>query len=413
MNSLFSEQKVETASPLSQPGSGIPASVFLLALTILAVTTSEFMVAGMMPSLAAAFQVSVGQIGYLISLFALGMAIGGPIATALLLHLCVPNKQGLLWLLGLFLAGSLLAALVEGYAMMATARIIQGAASAGCFGIAMTICAELVSPDLRGRAVSYVLAGLMLAPVLGVPVTTLIGGVAGWRASFWGIVILGTVCVVAVARGIPASRSDAPVDLKANAAALASGRLWMVYLTSGLIIGATFSAFSYFSPIFTEVAGLSPGAIPIVLAGYGVANVVGNLAIGRFADRFTIAVLVVGLTTLAIALAVFALFATRPGISIAAFLVIGLVGVSMNPAMVARVMRTAHPGPLVNSLHASVITAGLAFGTWAGGIAIDRGYGLTAPLWVGVILALLGLLSLAPERFRQSVRSDHGPHGPA
>ena len=88
--------------------------------------------------------------------------------------------------------------------------------------------------------------------------------------------------------------------------------------------------------------------------------------------------------------------------AIAAFLVIGLVGVALNPAMVARVMRAAHPGPLVNSLHTSVITAGLALGTWAGGAAIDRGYGLTAPLWVGVALAILGLLSLAPPSLRRA-----------
>jgi predicted MFS family arabinose efflux permease len=133
-----------------------------------------------------------------------------------------------------------------------------------------------------------------------------------------------------------------------------------------------------------------------------VANILGNIVIGRFADRFTILILASGLATLAAALAVLALCATLPTVAIAAFLVIGLVGVALNPAMVVRVMRAAHPGPLVNSLHTSVITAGLALGTWAGGAAIDRGYGLTAPLWVGVALAILGLLSLAPPSLRRA-----------
>nr|WP_269435092.1 MFS transporter [Enhydrobacter aerosaccus] len=364
------------------------------------VTTSEFMVAGMMPSLSSAFDVPVGEIGYLISLFALGMTVGGPLITALLLHLRVPNKQALLWLLGLFFVGSVVAALARGYGTMAVARVVQGISSAACFGVAMTICAELVVPAQRGRAASYVLAGLMLSPVLGVPAVTLIDQMVGWQASFWSVALLAALCIVVVAFGVPASKHAMAVDLAAGLAALLSVRLWAAYTTSGLIIGATFSAFSYFSPIFTEIGGLPPRMIPVLLAAYGIANVVGNLAIGRFADRFTIPVLVVGLTILTIALVVLALFAAVPTISIAAFIVVGLVGVSMNPAMVARVMRTASPGPLVNSVHASMITAGLALATWAGGAAIDAGHGLSSPLWIGVVLGLLGLLSLAPPGLR-------------
>lgn len=129
---------------------------------------------------------------------------------------------------------------------------------------------------------------------------------------------------------------------------------------------------------------------------YGLANVVGNLVVGRLADRYTLRVLAVGLVVLAMGLAAFAAFASHAVISIAAFLAIGVSGVALNPAMVARVMRAASPGPLVNTMHASLITAGLAFGSWAGGAAIDAGFGLQSPLWVGLALAVAGLLSLAP-----------------
>ncbi|SFM07734.1 Major Facilitator Superfamily protein [Methylobacterium pseudosasicola] len=138
-----------------------------------------------------------------------------------------------------------------------------------------------------------------------------------------------------------------------------------------------------------------------MLAAYELATVIGNLIIGRLADRYTIPVLAIGLVILAAALASFAAFPTDAAVSVAAFLVIGLTGVSLNPAMVARVMRAAHPGPLVNSLHTSVITAGLALGTWLGGLAIDHGYGLAAPLWIGAGLAVLGLLSLTPRQARE------------
>lgn len=379
----------------------VPASVYLLAATIFAVTTSEFMVAGMMPTLAEAFSVSIGEIGYLISLFALGMAIGGPLVTALLLALRTPNKQALLWMLVLFLAGSVLAALAPSYSVMAVARVVQGVSSAACFGISMTICAELVRPEMRGRAVSFVLAGLMLSPVVGVPLTALINQTLGWQASFWSIVGLAVLSVVVVTTAVPTSKRGSVVDLAAGLSDLKSGRLWAAYTTSGLVIGATFAAFSYFSAIFTEITGFTQSAIPALLAAYGVANVVGNLVVGQFADRFTIPVLIGGLILLAVALATFAFFASNPVISVVSFIMIGLTGVSLNPAMVTRVMRTAHPGPLVNSMHASMITAGLALGTWAGGFGIDNGYGLHSPLWIGFGLALAGLLSLAPPAARR------------
>lgn len=399
MTTSLSDVDITAARP-NEPRT-IPPAVWLLAVTTFAITSSEFMVAGMLPMLARAFDVSIGSIGYLISLYAVGMAIGGPLVTALLLYLKVPHKRGLAWLLALFLGGSLIAATAQGYTAMAIGRIVQGVASAGYFGVALTICAELVAPDRRGRAASYVLAGLMLSPVAGVPTLALIAEAAGWQAAFWTIVAVTLVCIALITTALPASPPDAEIDLGRSVAALRSARLWAVYATSGLVIGATFAAFSYVAPIFTTVTGLSPRSIPLLLAGYGAANILGNIVIGRFADRFTITVLVSGLTTLAAALAVLALCAAVPVVAVAAFLVIGLVGVALNTAMVARVMRAAHPGPLVNSLHTSVITVGLALGTWAGGAAIDRGLGLTAPLWVGFVLALLGLLSLAPPSLRR------------
>lgn len=166
-------------------------------------------------------------------------------------------------------------------------------------------------------------------------------------------------------------------------------------------MGATFSAFSYFSPIFTELSGISASTIPTLLAVYGVATVIGNLVIGRYADRHIFLILTGGLSALAVALALFALFADNTAVSIAAFIVIGLAGLPVNPALAARVMQTVSAGPLVNTVHVSVINIGLAFGAWAGGLGIEAGYGLTSPLWIGFALAVIGLLSLAPSSARQ------------
>lgn len=380
----------------------MPLVVYVLGLTIFSLTTSEFMVAGMMPSLSAAFGVSVAEVGYLISIYAGGMVLGGPVLTAVLLKLGIPNKRALLALLALYAVGGIVAATADGYGVMVVARIITGVAGSACFGVSLSICADLVRPDARARAASIVLAGLMLATVLGVPAATLIDQHFGWRASFWLVVALAVLCALVIVVLVPASKETVRASLAQELTAFRNGRLWAAYATSGLIIGAVFAAFSYVSPIFTEVTGFSPAAVPLLLGVYGAANVVGNMVVGRFADRYAIPILVAGLISLAVLLVIFALFADHRVVSVAAFVAIGLVGVPMNPAMISRVMKAAHPGPLVNTVHTSVINVGLAAGAWFGGAGIMAGYGLRSPLWIGVVLALFGLVTLMPRRFRAS-----------
>lgn len=374
----------------------MPLLVYILGLTVFSLSTSEFMVAGMMPSLAHALGEPVARIGYLISLYALGMVIGGPLVTFGMLKLRVPNKQGLLCLLGLYAIAQSVAASAANYELMAVARLLTGVAGAACFGVSLAICADAVSPAVRGRAAAVVIGGLMLASVLGMPLTTLIDQHLGWRASFWLVVALALLCMVLVALLVPRSKPSGDISLGRELGEFRKGELWAAYATSALVISAISAAFSYFAPILTEVSGFPSSAIPWLLGVYGIANVVGNGVVGRYADRYTIPILAGGMLVLSIALALFAVFAHQQSASLALLIVTGLVGMSMNPAIIARVMRIAHPGPLVNTVHTSVINIGLSAGAWIGGVGIASGYGLLSPLWVGVGLAILGLLSVLP-----------------
>lgn len=373
--------------------SRLPATVYLLGATIFSLVTAEFMVAGMMPALADAFSVSLAQVGNLIALYALGMALGGPPVTILLLARGISNKHALVGLLTVYVAAGVLASAAPSYAVLALARIIMGVASAACIGLCMTVCAAMVPREARGRAISVVLAGLMLSPVAGVPMTAWIEQHYGWRASSWAVVVLALICTVFAALRLPASDAG-QAGLRRQWATLGNRSLWAAYLTSGLIIGAAFAAFSYCTPILIEEVGISPGQVAPILALYGVANLLGNMVVGRVADSHTFAALGGGLLMLLLALLGFALAGDHIWLNLGCFFAIGLTGVALNPAMVARVMKAAESGPLVNTLHTSVITAGIALGSWAGGVAIEAGYGLRAPLWVGAALALLGLLSV-------------------
>ena len=373
----------------------LPSTVYLLGATIFSLVTAEFMVAGMMPSLASAFSVSLAQVGNLIAFYALGMALGGPPVTMLLVARGIGNKHALIGLLVIYVAAGALAAAAPSYLVLVIARIIMGVASSACIGLCMTLCAGLVVPAERGRAASVVLAGLMFSPVAGVPLTTWIEQHFGWRASSWLVVALALACTALAALRLPPSEAGSQPALSRQLADLNNRSLWGAYITSGLIIGATFAAFSYCTPILIEEVGVEPRHVAPLLAIYGLANLLGNTLVGRIADRHTFLALGGGLALMVVVLTGFALSGEHRWLSLICFVALGLTGVALNPAMVTRVMRAAEPGALVNTLHTSVITAGLALGSWAGGAAIDAGHGLRAPLWVGAGLALLGLLSLA------------------
>ncbi|MGF9908910.1 MFS transporter [Brevibacillus fortis] len=372
----------------------MPSMIYLLAVAIFAMTTSEFMVAGMMNELADDFGVSIPSIGYFITAYAGAMVVGGPILTAALLH--IRRKQALLSLVAVFFIGQALGAMAWNYESMMLARILTGIASSAAFGISVSISASLVPPHSRGKAASIVLAGLMIATVIGLPLTTVIAQYFGWRMSFWAVAVVVLLSGTLIQWLLPSSAQKDQMNGKDELASFQNPHLWAAYATSMLIIGGTFAAFSYFTPILTGVTAFSDASIPYLLALYGIATVIGNVLIGRLADRFTMRILVTGLSILLAALVLFAVGAENKWIAVLSIVLIGLTGVAMNPAMIARVMNTAGSGTMVNTVHTSFITLGVAIGSSLGGIGISSGYGLVSPLWVGACLAVIGLLSIVP-----------------
>lgn len=382
----------------------MPRAVYILALGIFAMVTSEFVVAGLMPQMAAGLGATIPQIGYLITAFAAAMAFGGPLLSVVLLR--IRPRTALLSLFAIFLVGNLLAATAVGYGVMVLARVITGVASQAFFGIALSLCAQLTRPEVRGRAIAVVMNGLMLGTLLGMPLSTLVGERFGWRAAFWTISVLAVVAALCTVAGVPKlDAAKGEENFRQELGVFRKPKLWLVLLTSTLIIGATFSAFSYFNPILTEVSGFQTGTVPLLLVAYGAATVVGNTVVGRLADGKPVPVLLTGLVLNASFLTGFALLAHLSVAAVVFMLGIGLVGVTMNPAMITRVHRAANARPLVNTVHSSFITFGVMIGSWGGGVAIDH-FGLRAPLWLGAALAVAGVLTLVPELVRRRTAPD-------
>lgn len=377
----------------------VPPAVYVLAAGVFAMVTSEFTVAGLMPQLAEGLGTGIPQIGYLVTIFAVAMALGGPPLTFALLR--VPPKNALMTIFAIFLVGNVTAALATGYPMMVLARVISGAASQAFFGIAVSMGVQLVDERVRGRAVAVVMNGLMLGTLLGLPLATFVGGRFGWQTAFWTISAITLVAAILTLAFVsnPAAPADGGVEPVASArsasAVLRKPQFLLALASSTLIIGATFSAFSFFTPILTEVTGFSDSLVPVLLLVYGVATLIGNLIVGRLADKHTISTQLFGTALNALFLTGFALFTGIPSLALAFMLGIGLVGVTMNPAMAVRIQRAGSTAPLVNTIHGSFITLGVIIGSAVGSALIPL-HGLRAPVVLGIGLAILSIAVILP-----------------
>ena len=374
----------------------MPLVVYILGLAIFSLGTAELMVAGMMSTLSVAFDITVGEVGHLISYYAFGVMLGGPVLTYVFLKFKAPYRTTLLWLLGLYVIVQGFSAFVSDYNVLVAIRIVTGILCAGCLSLSLATSMALVPVESRPRAASIVIAGFMVSNVFGVPLATIIDQQWGWRMSFGLVAILVFICLCALVRLLPPMAGGSTIKMAEEIKAFKNKAYWKACTTSCLILGASFAAFSYFVPVLVDVSDFNMQTVPFILMLYGLANIVGNMITGRLAYRHSLAIMVVGLIVLSISLLGMALFAQYQSIAILAVIFIGLSGVPMNPAVMARIVSVAHPGPMVNAVHTSVINIGLGGGSYLGGMAISSGYGLRSALWIGLILALLALLSVLP-----------------
>lgn len=369
----------------------MPFFVYILSFGAFVLGTSEFMVAGMMPSLMEAFSISEEMAGGLVSLYALGMVVGGPVLAGVLTREGVSGKRILLGAMGIYAVAQCVAALGDDYGVMAASRFVAGIVASACLGTSLAMSIESVGAAVSGKASAVVLTGLMLSPVLGVPLAMFIDQFFGWRASFLSVAAGALLCAVLIAflglRDVRSSRTAVAHDVPV----LKSGLLWGCYILGCLLIGATFAGFSFFSVILSKVSGFSSLVVPWVLGAYGVANVLGNAFFGRFSDGSRHGGLVWGIGIMAFSFLIFACFADAPVVAVVCVLLIGCTGVSMNPSVLSLIGRVVQPNALVSTLYVSVVNVGLAGGAWISGWGVDEGYGLNFPLWVGFALSLFAL----------------------
>jgi DHA1 family inner membrane transport protein len=353
------------------------------------VGSAELVVVGILNLISKDLAVSTSTAGTLVTAYALGISIGGPILTAVSIKF---GRRILLWVaLGAYVAGNLIAVLAANYGMLILARVITGALHGLFIGVAFAVAAAVVPPERMGRAISVVFGGIAVATALGVPLGTLIGQSLGWRATFVAIVIVGAVVLVASLIVVPQVPNHGIGGFTAQARHALAPRVLAVLGLGLLVMGGQFAALTFLTPYLQQVTGISGGLISVFLLAYGVANAVGTFAGGWAADKSARVTLVVANAVLIVALAVLYVGGRMPIVVALALVVWGLVGFGLVPSLQYRVVSLAGPGrDFAATLPASAVTLGIAIGSLIGGWALS-GHGPKGAVITGLIICAVAL----------------------
>jgi DHA1 family inner membrane transport protein len=377
----------------------VPLSLLILALSAFAIGTTEFVIMGLLPDVARDLGVSIPGAGWLVTGYALGVAIGAPfmaMATAKL-----PRKGALVTLMGIFIIGNLLCALAADYNILMFARVITALCHGAFFGIGSVVAAGLVPANRRASAVALMFTGLTLANVLGVPLGTALGQQAGWRSTFFAVTVIGVIAFIGLIRFLPRKRDEQKLDMRAELAALKGVGIWLSLSMTALFAASVFALFTYVAPLLGEVTGVSPLGVTWTLMLIGLGLTLGNIIGGKLADRRLAATLIGVFIAMAVISTVLSWTSTALIPAEITLFLWATAAFAAVPALQINVVTFGKAAPnLVSTLNIGAFNVGNALGAWVGGSVIAHGFGLTTvPLAAGVLAVMALLVTLI--NFRQ------------
>lgn len=374
----------------------MPLALIALALSAFAIGTTEFVIVGLLPTMAQDLNVSIPSAGLLVSLYALGVAIGAPVLTALTSRW--NRKHVLLSVMGLFVIGNLVAWQAPSFEALIIARILTGLAHGVFFSIGSTIATGLVPKEKGASAIAIMFTGLTVALVTGVPLGTYIGQVFGWEATFLTVSILGLLAMIGSAILVPSNLKQAkPTNITAQLKVLTHPRLLLVYAITAIGYGGTFIAFTYLAPILNEVSGFDSSSVALILLVYGVSVALGNIWGGKMADNYgPIKALTIIFAGLAGILFMLGYTAYNPITAVLTILVWGAFAFGNVPGLQVYVVKlaekhTPHAVDVASGLNIAAFNIGIAIGAWGGGNIVAE-HGLMNTPWAGAVVVLVALV---------------------
>jgi len=370
----------------------MPLTLYWLAFGMFALGTESFLVAGLLPAIAADYGISLATAGHLLSFFAVTYALGAPVMATVTARF--DRRKVLLVSLGVFTLSNIAAAFAPNYETLLALRVAMAVFSCLYSPAAMALANSLAPPDKRGRAISIIVAGLTVASAFGVPFGTLIGNLFGWRASFLAVAGLGFVAFMAVFLGVKRTLPTEVPGLRARLMPLA-----LPIVRYGLAVTVVWSTgiyvmFTYMAGYFGDL-GISGGAYAGVLLLFGCCAFVGNLFGGWSTDKH--GTMPTMRNALLMAIPVLIAFSIVPYLPHGAWYAVVLVGLwsptgfSLWPARQSEMIAMApQSAPLLLGLNTSAFYMGMAAGSAIGSLVVAH----QPPASLGLVAAAIELTAL-------------------
>ncbi|MCM3749814.1 MFS transporter [Paenibacillus pasadenensis] len=370
-------------------------SLIALAISAFGIGTTEFVPVGLLASVADDLNIGITLAGLLISGYAIGVAVGAPILTALTNR--ISRKTLLMSLMVVFIIGNIIAAIAPTFELLIVARFITAFSHGVFFSIGATIAVQLVAPEKKGSAIAMMFTGLTIATVTGVPLGTFIGQAFGWRATFWGVALLGVISIMALFILIPKNlKQSPPAKFSDMIRILSNGPLVLGFLITALGYGGTFVAFTYLTPLLEDVTGLSSGFVNVLLIAYGVAVAFGNSVGGKLANGNPIRALFWMFVVQAAVLILLTFLIPFKVAGIIGILLMGVFAFMNVPGLQLYIVQLAEkyvPSAVdvASALNIAAFNVGIAVGSLVGGAVIDS-IGLVHTPWIGGIMVILAVV---------------------
>ncbi|MFD0251069.1 Cmx/CmrA family chloramphenicol efflux MFS transporter [Streptomyces sp. NPDC127113] len=377
----------------------MPLPLYLLAVAVFAMGTSEFMLAGLLPDIAADLDVSVGTASTLTSAFAVGMVVGAPLMAALARNL--PARASLLGCVLVFLASHVAGAVTSSFAVLFATRVVAALANAGFLAVALTTAAALVPPDRKGRALAVLLSGTTVATIAGVPGGSLLGTLLDWRATFWAVAVLCLPAAAGILTGVPAGPgprdSSSGPPLRQELAQLRNARLLVVMLLGALVNAGTFASLTFLAPLVTDTAGLGELWVTVALVLFGAGSLTGVTVAGRLSDHRPGAVVAACGPPLLLGWPAMAVLANRPTALLLLVFTQGALSFAVGSTLISRVLYAASGAPtMAGSYATAALNTGAATGPVIAATTLHTTAGTAGPLWVsGGLVAVAWVVASA------------------
>ncbi len=366
-------------------------ALIVLSLSAFAIGTTEFVIMGLLPDVARDLSVTIPMAGWLVTGYALSVAVGAPLMAVATARL--ERRQALRLLMMIFILGNVLCALAASYGLLMLARVVTALCHGAFFGIGSVVATSVVPADRRASAIAIMFTGLTLANILGVPLGTALGQEFGWRMTFWAVSMIGVLALAGLMISLPEDAQGERETLRSEMTVLRHSEVWRAFAMTVAFSAAMFTTFTYIAPFLEDLTGLLPRGVTASLFLIGVGLTIGNVIGGRFADKRLQATLVGGFAAIAAASLLLSVFATMMIPTEILLFLWGCVTFALVPALQVNVMKRGHEAPnLVSIMNIGAFNIGNALGAWTGGAVLDAEFGLQSVPVAAVVWAVVGAM---------------------